>query len=116
MWDLFFTCSQCCIKTAQSVPQPPHAIYNMIKANIRNFEPLSIIEKEFIISCTTSEQKIELIELYDMCMKVLLRDLLFILNLDNENISEKYRPEFDQENIRSFLEVRSRLGASPCGS
>lgn len=130
MFFSIFKCSPCCKKTVTQRPsygdanyakslevlrqtkvKSPDKIYNIIKANIRNFEPLTNIEKEYILNFTTIDQKIELILLYDTCMKVLINDLLYLVNIDNENISEKYRVEdYDKENIRAFFENRSGGG------
>jgi len=87
MFYNFLTCLSCCRKkTVLPVPVLSNKKYNEIKSNIRNFEPLSSFDKEYIYNCTTQEQKSELIELYDTCMKVLIKNVLYVLQPSNENV------------------------------
>lgn len=62
-------------------------ILNAIKSNIRNFEPLSKIEKVFILDHTSVEQKFELIELYDKCVRTLIKNLVLVNDNTDENCS-----------------------------
>jgi len=71
-----------------AIPVVSNKNYDTIKSNIRNFEPLSSFDKEFIYHSTSLEQKCELIDLYDTCMRILINNVLYVLRPDNENSSE----------------------------
>lgn len=74
-----------CIKDAdEHIDNKKNRIYNIIRSNIRNFEPLTAIEREFIVHFTTTNQKVELILLYDTCVKVLMTDVLYALKRAGE--------------------------------
>ena len=69
-----------CRKHRKIVESNRNQCFNIIEANIRNFEPLSNMEREYIITSTTTDQKIELIFLYDMCVKTLITNMMISEN------------------------------------
>lgn len=81
--------SYCCIKQSAISENNKDLIFNTIKANIRNFEPLTNIEREYILNFTTNEQKSELIFLYDMCVKAVIIDMLYIINAEENNTRDQ---------------------------
>jgi len=62
-----------------------------LKANIRNLVPIREKDIDFIINNTTDKEKIEIILLYDECVRVLLTNMESVLdkNIQNNIILKK---------------------------
>lgn len=85
-------------------------VLRSIKANIRNYNYLTNTEKEYLLHEASDFQKFEIIILYDSCLRILLKNMIYMIDEETEDLTEN--AELKKKIIARMSGMESELTSS----